>query len=153
MIEEFNKLNEEEKALMYDAIPLVTILVAGADGVIDEKEKDWAAKITHIRSYTHSDSLKEYFEKLDSTYTDRFNALMEALPQDAAERQKAVEAKLAQLNDILPKVEHFMAKHFYDELKSFALHVAKASGGVFGIGSVSKAEKEVMDLHMINPID
>ena len=38
MPREFSKLTESEKHHMIDAIPLITILVAGADGNMDDNE-------------------------------------------------------------------------------------------------------------------
>jgi len=41
----FEGLNAEESELIIDAVPLVTILIAGADGNIDPEETAWSKKI------------------------------------------------------------------------------------------------------------
>ena len=47
---------------MVDAVPLVTILIAGADGRIDTQELEWSKKLTEIRSYAHDDpNIDEYY--------------------------------------------------------------------------------------------
>ena len=51
MLEHFSNLNEDETKQLLDALPLITVLIAGADGNFEKDEMDWAEKVTHIRSY------------------------------------------------------------------------------------------------------
>ena len=152
MIPQFEGLSEEQKDLMYDAIPLITIYIAGADGKIDEKEAAWAKKVTEIRSYAHHESLQEFYTNLGKIYSDRFNRYNDSLPSDIAARTAAIEEKLAGLNKILPSLDVNFAARYYKGLLSFATHVAKASGGFLGIGSISRDEEKLMTLDIITPI-
>ena len=52
MIDRFKILNEDEFLSLKDAVSLIAVLVAGADGKIDDDEKEWSEKITDIRSYS-----------------------------------------------------------------------------------------------------
>lgn len=153
MIPQFEKLNVEQVELMYNCIPLITIYIAGADGNIDEKEAEWAEKLTKIRSYSYHESLQEYYTNLGETYSDRLESLMSILPDDVAARTAAIEELLAGLNQIFPKLEVNFAARFYKSLLSFAKHVAKASGGFLGFGAISRDEKKLIDLEMITPVD
>ena len=153
MMSIFESLSQEEKADLLDAIPYITILVAGADGNIDPAEKAWAAKIAKIRSYDYHKSLQEYYLKVGENFSERLDYLLEHLPSDHEARATAVSAQLAKLNAILPKFENADAYRFYKGLLSFSEHVAKASGGFLGWGSISKEEYDVLNLNMIEPIE
>ena len=146
----FEGLTSEESDLVVDAVPLVTILIAGADGEIDAEEKAWSKKLTDIRTYAHPDLLNDYYILVGKTFTDKMNHYINELPNTPAERNNMISEKLKGLNAIFPKMSPIMAKRFHTSLTSFAQHVAKASGGFLGFGSISKAEKEWMELPMLD---
>lgn len=149
MLKEFKSLSEEDRQIMMDAIPLVTILIAGADGKIDKKETERAARIQKVRSYDADEALLPYYKEVGKTFDNRLHELLSELPAGLEARQKEVSTRLAKLNEVFPKVDHFYAKNFYDSLLSFADHVAKSSGGILGFFSVSEAEEDWVKLPMI----
>ena len=65
----------------------------------------------------------------------------------------AIGERLEKLNEILAKLPQDLGANLYKSFISFASHVAKSSGGVLGFFSVSEAEKSVIDLTMIAPIE
>lgn len=149
MLKQFESLSKEDRQIMMDAIPLVTILIAGADGKIDKKETERAARIQKVRSYDAAKELAPYYKEVGKTFDSRLNELLAELPAGLEERQKAISKRLAKLNDVFTKVDHFYAKSFYDSLLSFTDHVAKSSGGILGFLSVSDAENDWVTLPMI----
>lgn len=149
MPREFSKLTETEQQQMFDAIPLITILIAGADGDMDDKELEWAEKLTKIRSYDHSNDLNDYFSEVGAQFSNRLNDMVVKLPKGTEERQQVVTEQLKALNPILHKMEHHDAVHYYKNFRSFARHVAEASGGILGFASVSKEEADVLELPML----
>lgn len=152
MIPQFEGLSDSQVTLMYDAIPLITIYIAGADGKIDQEEKEWAEKVTKIRSYSYHESLQEFYTNLSESYSGKLNSYIAALPNTTEERTIAIREKLAGLNSVLSKLDVNFAARYYKGLLTFAEHVAKASGGFLGFGSVSRAEEQLMGLDMITPI-
>jgi hypothetical protein len=152
MIDFFPKFNEQQVELLVDAIPLITILIAGADGNIDEDEKEWANKLTKIRTYANPDLLQEYYKKVGEVYAARMEELIQSLPKDVDARSMAISEKLAALNPLLAKLEQHEGHLLYNSFITFAEHVAKSSGGFLRIGSISKAEAKWMELPMITPI-
>ncbi|GJM35985.1 MAG: hypothetical protein DHS20C18_49860 [Saprospiraceae bacterium] len=153
MPQELKKLSPEEQHIMLDVIPLITILVAGADGKIDAKELAHGEKITRIRSYDYHAQLKPYFQKVGENYTQRLQELIEELPDNTETRQEEISNRLSKINSILPKLDHTYAKLFYESLLTFAKHVAKSSGGVFGIMSINAKEHKVIRLAMLDPVE
>jgi len=152
MISEFEHLNEEEVSLLTDAIPLITILIGGADGELDHQELEWAKKVTEIRAYNNPDKLKDFYSIVGESYDTKLKKYLTDLPKGVEERTSAISDKLAKVNDILPKLDEEYRKEIYDSYISFAHHVAKASGGFLRFLNVSKEEKDLMDLPMINEI-
>ncbi len=151
MIEHFSKLSEEESNLMLDAIPLITVLIAGADGKIDKDEKEWAAKITKIRGYSGPEAFTAYYDKVGANFSSRLEELLNSLPNDTGARERVVNDELAKINDILPKLDPKAAYYFHKNFTSFAEHVAKASGGFLGFASISREEQQLIGLPMITP--
>ncbi len=150
MIHEFKNLTEEESNLMLITPALVTLLIAGAEGNIDEKEIDWGTKITHFRANEHS-IIQNYYQESDKNFNETLKKLIEVMPDDVNERSDRINGELKKLNAILPKLDPEFSNKFYKSLLSLSQHVAKASGGIWGFGSVSPDEKKYLDLHVIDP--
>ncbi len=151
-MEQFNKLSAEETDLLKEAIPIITVLIAGADGNIDPKEEAWAKKVANIRTYNNPDELNEYYKWVGESYEVDVHKHMKFSTEGTEARTKELSDKLAGLNDIFPKLDPEFAKELYESLKTFANHVARASGGILGYGSISNAEKALIDLPMLNEV-
>ena len=152
MLTEFEQLNPEEVNLLTDVIPLITILIGGADGELDHEELDWAKKVSEIRTYNNPDRLNNFYKLVGESYDDRLKQYLGDLPKSTEERTSAISELLTKVNHILPKLEEEYRKEIYESYKSFAQHVAKASGGFLRFLNVSKEEKDLMNLPMINEI-
>jgi len=151
MTEHFKVLNEAEFDKLKDAIALITVYIAGADGNIDEDELAWAEKVTNIRSYNTPERLSEYYEHVGQDFSERLEYYVNTL-KDIEVRNATVEAKLAELNPILAKLDNKLGARLYKSFITFAEHVAKASGGFLGFFSIGPEEKALLDLKMIHPI-
>jgi hypothetical protein len=151
-MDQLYNLNTEEKDLVLDAYPLIAILIAGADGNIDKEEREWAKKLTSIRSYTGRKDMQHLFEELEQVFESRMNNFLSVLSQNTQERNAEINSKLNNLNPILAELEPHFAYRLYNNYLSFAEHIAKSSGGIFGFGSVSSEEERLLGLKMINVI-
>jgi len=148
----FEALSSDENRLLIETPALVTILVAGADGVIDEQELNWAEKLTHIRSYAQPEELNHYYEAVEAQFDDTLGSYMESLPKDQSKRETEISSKLSKLNHALSCLDNPTAYQLYLSFVSFAKHIAKASGGFLRFGSISRDEKKWIGLPMITPI-
>lgn len=152
MVPHIDHLTAEEQEALLQAFPQIAVLVAGADGKIDQEEINWSNKIADMRTYSAHESLQPFYQKLDETFSDRFDALRSSVSSDVTQRQAGLTASLSKLNDILPKIDQEWAARFYKDLLTFAEHIAKASGGIFRIGAINRDEAKVLGLPMINPV-
>ncbi len=152
MLENFTGIDEAGKKQLIDAIAQITVLIAGADGMIDTAETAWASKLTKIRSYANEDLLHEYYQLVGQSFDKDLNELILALPKDVDERTTILSEKMAALNDLLAKLPNNIGATLYTSFTSFAKHVAEASGGFMRMWSVSGEEKKLMSLPMLTPV-
>jgi len=151
MTEDFKILSDAEYDKLKNAISLITVYIAGADGEIDSNELEWAKKITDIRAYSAADELQNFYEDVGADYQERVDNYLQSLSELKLRNQTA-EQELSDLNPIMAKLDTKIGAKLYKSYISFAKHVAKASGGFLGFFSIGPAEKAVLDLEMITPI-
>jgi len=152
MLKEFENLSPSEQQLLFDAIPLVTILVAGADDDIDEVEIAEAQRLADIRSYDNRGQLSAYYEKIDDNLIERIQELSRELPNALQPRQSEITARLSMLNSILAKMKEPFGYLYYKSFVSFAKHIAQAHGGFMRFMTIGPAEAKVIDLPMLAPV-
>jgi len=153
MEQSFEQLSADEQQILLDAIPLITILVAGADDNIDTQERAWAEKLTDIRSYSNAEVLRPYYEKVETQFEERIDHFLNEVSDDTEQRTKEISELLSQTNDILPKLNPSYGSTLYQSWLSFAKHIAKASGGIMGWISIGPKEVKVVDLPMIEAVE
>lgn len=154
MIEQFKGISEQEYDQLKSAVSLITVLIAGADGSIDRKEKEWAEKVTNIRSYSLPDGLKDFYLEVGQDFQERLDKFIDEYAGETESRNENISRRLSGLNTIFPKIEdRESAIALYESFISFARHVARASGGFLSWGSINVHEKRLMSLEMIDPVD
>jgi len=149
MLNSLDNLSTQEKDLVMNALPIITVMIAAADGSVDESETNWANKLTDIRSYSHEEDLQAYYEKVGENFAQQVRMMVKDLPANQKDAVPALAATLAGMNDILPKLPPTVSGPFLKSMKTFAKHIARASGGFLKIASISKEEQALIDLPMI----
>jgi len=110
---------------------------------------NWANKLTDIRSYSHEEELQAYYEKVGENFAQQVRMMVKDLPANQKDAVPALAATLAGMNDVLPKLPPTISGPFLKSMKTFAKHIARASGGFLKIASISKEEQALIDLPMI----
>ncbi len=149
MIPEFADLNQEEVELMYSLPIYVSVLIAGADGKIDNNEIKKAVSLSGLKTMKARKELLDFYKHVNTDYEDKLKMTIANLPADAKQREKLLIEEIAKVNDIFPKIEKSFATKLYASIKEVAKHIAEASGGVFGYMSVGYEESKLIDLKMI----
>lgn len=152
MVYHFEAISKAEYETLQEAISWITLLVAGADNEIDHEETEWAQKLTKIRSYANEDTLHEFYTHVGEDFDGTLVRLITSTLGDAETRRVALEAKIATLNPILAQLPNHVGAAMYQSYITFARHVAEASGGFLGFGSISANEKKVIGLPTLDPI-
>ena len=148
----FESLTPGELDVLENAIPQIAILIAGADGDINEKETDWASKLTHIRTYNSSEDLHEFYKQIDADFKIKFAELIKFSSIQLDVRQAKLSENLAKINPILAKLDNKTAYHLYDSFLTFAKSVANSSGSILGFHVFDSNVKKWIGLPMIDPI-
>ena len=152
MTEHFSVLSPEEYNQLRETIAHITIYIAAADGEVNHEETVWAEKVTKIRSYNLPEDLRSFYKDVGVDFHDKLENLIATLPKPQEERTELLEAKLAAINPVLAKLDTKLGAELYNSFRSFAKHVAKASGGFLGFFSIGPKEAELIELSMINEI-
>ena len=153
MIANFEMLTPEEFEKLRQRVTWITIMIAGADGKIDSEEVSWASKIAKIRSYAGPDLLNEYYVEVGKDFNEHLEELVANSSKDLKVRTAIAVDKVAELNPILAKLHPRIGALLYDSFVTFAMHVAKASGGFLRMWSVSYEENKYIDLPMLDKIE
>lgn len=152
MIPEFEILEPEEQNVMFGAPILVAILIAGADGKIDNAEMRKAISVSSMKKVKARKDLKAFYDEVSKDFEDKLKFGINKYPNDPALRQQQIVEELEKLNDILPKLNKKFSIKYFESIKDFAKKVAEASGGVLGYMSIGYEESKLIDLKMIkNP--
>ena len=152
MLREFNTLTEQEQQLMFDAIPLIVILVGAADNNLDEVELSEAQRLADIRSYNNRGRLNAYYEHIDEGLTARIQQLFNGMQNGVEEREKNIIRELSKLNGILAKLREPYGYLYYHNFRTFARHIAECHGGFMRFITVGPKEAKVMELPMLDPV-
>jgi hypothetical protein len=149
MIAEFEELSQEEIDQMFRAPILVAVLIAGADGKIDNAEIEKAVALSKLKQSRARQALIDYYREIGETFEKDLREYIVNAPDDADERNAEIITELKKLNPIMRKIDKGFALKFYQSLKDIAKNIAEASGGVLGYMSVSYAEAKLIGLKML----
>lgn len=150
MIPEFDGLREDEIEQLYKAPIYVAILIAGADGYIDDKERKEAVATARGKQVRAREKLADYYKEVAKDFDLKMEKLIRELPDNKDERVSDITIELKKLNRILPKVDNAWSVQLVASLRDLAKKIAEASGGVLGYMSVSYDEAKLVELKMIN---
>jgi len=148
----FKILSDSEYDQLKEGVSLIAVLMAGADGKIEEEEINWGKRVSEIRGYAEPNVLNGFYEDVHSEFSSSVSTWVKKLPDDKEESLRILSDRIAKLNPILAKLNPRVAALLYDSFKSYAAHIAKASGGFLRFFSVSGAEKKFIDLPMLHEI-
>jgi len=139
-------LSQPEINQLKQAPALITMLIAGADAKIDDKEKNWATKIVRYRTFTSDAILNEYYQLVDEVFETQLQQLESEWGPTAEDE---LSQRLADMNVVLAKLTDEQASAIKDSWRSLAKKVAEASGGLAGFGSISHEEHKWVNLPML----
>ena len=147
-IKYFSALSSDEVSQLTEAPAVIAVLIAGADDNIDKKEKSWATRLVHYRTFTSDPKLHEYYETVNLRFEGHLDSLVDSW--NAESSGENLSNKVAALKPILAKLDGEYADLLRDSWRSMARKVAEASGGLVGFGSINQEEAELVDLPMLD---
>lgn len=149
MLKSLSKLTDDEVEEMYLVPVWVSILIAGADNIIDKSEISKAVKLAEDKGKKENELIIDYYGHVSQRFEVNLKGYVALMPSDAAKRIDFLVNKLERVNYFFSKLEKEIAHQLYLSYRDFAYKIAHASGGIFGLLSVSFAESKFIDLKMI----
>lgn len=128
---------------------LVCILIAGADGKIDKKEINQAMIFAEKKQRRSLSSVSVLFREISKDFEDKLKSLIQSFPYEATQRNPLIVEELAEINQILRKIDPSFAQEYYKTLLSIAESIATSSGGLLGYNSIGSEEAHFIKLSMI----
>jgi hypothetical protein len=144
MIKTFNQLSQEEQEILFTTPAKAAILVGGADEDFNKIERKVAKELTHIKSYTSDDALKEFYAIVSNRFIRDVDSLMINYPTYAKDRNPLIRKELKAVIPVLDQLGDDFKNGFQDSVIEIARYVAEASGGVLGFLSVSHQESTAL---------
>ena len=116
---------EKEKLLQFPVY--ISLLAANADGKLDDREKQKANDMAHIKNYDNKEAvLTRYYEEVAAVFEQNLEYLNSILPNDKAQREDAIREQFAALEGIVAKLGTQYNNALHRSLQSFKEHVSKA---------------------------
>jgi hypothetical protein len=148
----FEKLSREELDELYLTPVWISILIAGEDNTFTKKEIKNAVILVNQRKDTGNGFLKDFYSNAAVKFEVNMRGYITLLPGSADQRTAYLVKRLTKVNELLEKMNMEHAQQLYSSFREFASGVAKYSGGLFGLLSVTFADSKFIDLKMIrNP--
>lgn len=128
---EIERLSEEDQLILLKSPAIVALLAAiSDDGIVSKGEKAEAIKLAHVRTYSSPEILRNFYTKAESHFVEVFETELANLPEGQKEKEEYLEAKLTDLNLVLPKLNQVYAKELVASLKSFSKHIFETNSSV-----------------------
>lgn len=140
-------LNASERELIYKGPLLVCLLLAGADGEIDNREIRMAMEMARDQHWVKS-SLHGFFQEVATDFEDKLKVLMQAYPLHTDKRNEVISNELSELNSLWSRLGKEFSEAYYEMLRYLAERIAASSGGFWG--KITTEEAKLMNLPMLS---
>lgn len=148
MTNPLSKLSQDERDELYLIPVWVSILIAGADNDFSKKEIKKAVKLTEEKQSTKG-FIGIFYKNVSDKFEVNLKGYISLMPKNLDQRTDFLVGKITHVNDLFKKLDLNHAQELYLSFRDFAYRIAHASGGFFGLLSVSFAESKYIDLKMI----
>lgn len=150
MITPFENLSGKDQAILLDAPLWVAMWVGLADNHFDQNEQIKAVKTLAIKTFSETPDVALLYQKIENP-SERLLQLLDTLPADADGKKSIVRDKLIEVTAALKNCDEIYANELYLSFRNVGVHVANASGGMLGLGSIDEEEKVALSLDFMKP--
>ncbi len=147
---QLKSLTPAQREQLLDVPLYITIYIGVADGTLDHKEIEWAEHVADFRAQHEDSLLARYWMDVDARFRKRFFEIQTAMgiepdkPANGTGVMQAVEAWLKEIPSLYPLLPEGFDIELYESWRSFARHVARASGGLLGFGAITREEERAI---------
>lgn len=128
---EIERLNEEDRIILLKSPAIVALLAAVSDdGEVSKHERAESIRLSHVRTYSSPEILRNFYIMAEAFFVEAFEEELAKLPEGQKEKEAYLEAKLLNLNQVLPKLNQVYAQELVTSLKSFSKHIFESNSSV-----------------------
>ncbi len=127
----FRNLSQKENEAILKFPAYITLLAANSDGILDEKEKNAAIKLSHMKTFTCDPLLEDYYRQADQVFEQNIDLLDRDLPKEINRREAALKKGLYGIERIALKLGAEYCSAMNLSMKAFKDHVSKAHHNIF----------------------
>ena len=131
MIKQFEKLTEEEQALLLKAPFLVSVLAACSFNYVNKAQKADAIKLAHFKTFTAAPVLLPYYIEVDKTFREEFDATVQQYFPFDDEKRNQLKKEISRVNNVIARLDKDYAAILHKSLEKYARHVNKAAHSIF----------------------
>ena len=131
MIKQFEKLTEEEQALLLKAPVLVSVLAACSFNYVNKAQKADAIKLAHFKTFTAAPVLLPYYIEVDKTFMEEFDATVQQYFPFDDEKRNQLKKEISRVNNVIARLDKDYAAILHKSLEKYARHVNKAAHSIF----------------------
>ena len=131
MIKQFEKLTEEEQALLLKAPVLVSVLAACSFIYVNKAQKADAIKLAHFKTFTAAPVLLPYYIEVDKTFREEFDATVQQYFPFDDEKRNQLKKEISRVNNVIARLDKDYAAILHKSLEKYARHVNKAAHSIF----------------------
>jgi hypothetical protein len=131
MIREFEILNAEEKALLLKAPVVVTVLALSSFKEISQAQKDEAAKLAHMKTFTELDLLVPYYKEVDRDFKKNLEEYLERFFPFNTANCSALKEEMNKVDTIIDKLDKLYGGLLRKSLAGYARHIHNTAHSVF----------------------
>ncbi len=153
---QLKSLSSDQRDRLLDVPLYITLYVGVADGTLHHEEIEWAEHVADFRAQHEDSLLAHYWIDVDNRFRKRFYEIQRAFgiesdrPVNGKEVMQEIEQWLKDIPSLYPLLPEGFDVELYESWRSFARHVARASGGILGFGAITgEEERAILTLEAI----
>jgi len=151
MAKYFDTLSQEDRQILKDAFVSITLLIASAEGNLNDAEINEAINTIKVRGYEANHIFYEFYDEIGQDFTQKLTDAL-ATATISRESEDLYANQISRVNAVFDKLPNSVSRRLYQDYLSFAHRIANASGGILGFGTISREERNLIHLPMILPI-
>lgn len=131
MVNEFKKLTSEERALLYKAPVLLSVLTSCSLNTINQTQKKDAIKLAHLKTFTADPLLIPYYEEVEKNFASQFEAIANQYYPFDDEQRLALKQEIDKVPDVLSKLDSRYANTLQRSFQGYVTHIKRSTHSVF----------------------
>jgi hypothetical protein len=123
----YHDLTPEKKEALLKFPAYISLLAANYhNNGIDAREKESAIDFSHIKTFSSSPLLREFFEDVDKNFEQTITDLNAKLPKNKKEREVIIRMELDKIEKILLHMDSEYSHAMHESMKTYKQHVSHA---------------------------